>query len=84
MPLFLILNFCKFLYQKSTPIKDKTLKFSKKVLNFIINGYKKSRPCFRHFCAKTIWISVPVLRATLVHMTCANWYVNDNVSKWFK
>ena len=68
---FLILIFYKFLGYESKMIKSTVIKFSKKLLNYVMNRLKKSYgPGLSHFYATTIWNSVPVLMTTpVVHMS---------------
>ena len=47
---FLILIFCKFLDHESNHIKAIAIKFSKKLLNLIINDYEKFHFQFQVFC----------------------------------
>ena len=67
---FLILIFYKFLGYESKMIKSTVIRFSKKLLNLIINRLKKSYgPGLSHFYATTIWNSVPILMVTpVIHL----------------
>ena len=62
-------NLSPFLDQKSKSLKPITLKCSKKLLNTLINDYKKFYGhSFNHIYTPSIWNSVPVLLTTPVFL----------------